>query len=126
VTRDEVSRYYARADLYVLPTLSDGFAITQLEAMAHGLPVIATSHCGQVVSDNEDGIIIPARDVDAIVRAIIRIDRDRELLQSMSERALERSRQFTLARYAASIEDAMLERMHRRATSGPIQSYAAG
>jgi len=49
VTRDRATREYLVADAFVLPTLSDGFAITQLEAMAHGLPVIVTPNCGAVV-----------------------------------------------------------------------------
>ena len=44
-------KLYRSADLFVIPTLSDGFAITQLEAMAHGLPVIATPHCAEVIAE---------------------------------------------------------------------------
>src|SRR4029077_18394116 len=46
VTREKAADYYRNADLFILPTLSDGFAITQLEAQAHGLPVIASKCCG--------------------------------------------------------------------------------
>ena len=38
VPRSDVADYYRSADLFILPTLSDGYALTQLEAMAHGLP----------------------------------------------------------------------------------------
>jgi len=51
VSRDLAADYYRKADVFVLPTLSDGFAITQLEAMAYGLPVITTPHCGKVVTE---------------------------------------------------------------------------
>jgi len=60
VSRDRTEAYYRSADLFVLPTLSDGFALTQLEAMTHGLPVIATPNCAEVVSDGVDGLIVPA------------------------------------------------------------------
>ena len=63
--------------MFVLPTLSDGFAITQLEAMAHGLPVVATPNCGRVVTDGEDGLIVPPADADALASAIDRWPRTR-------------------------------------------------
>jgi glycosyltransferase involved in cell wall biosynthesis len=50
--------------------LSDGFAITQLEAMAYGLPVIATPNCGRVVTAGVDGQIIPPRNSEALAKAI--------------------------------------------------------
>jgi glycosyltransferase involved in cell wall biosynthesis len=70
VMRDNAGEWYRRADVFVLPTLSDGFAITQLEAMAHGLPVIATPNCGDVVTHGVDGFIIPIRDSVALAGAV--------------------------------------------------------
>jgi glycosyltransferase involved in cell wall biosynthesis len=50
---------YDRADVFILPTLSDGYAITQLEALARGLPVIASRHCGSAVVHGKNGWILP-------------------------------------------------------------------
>jgi glycosyltransferase involved in cell wall biosynthesis len=58
VTREKAAEYYRNADVFILPTLSDGFAITQLEAQAHGLPVIASRFCGKVVENGLNGIIL--------------------------------------------------------------------
>lgn len=58
VARRETDARYREADVFILPTISDGFALTQLEAMAHGLPVIATRRCGEVVSHGEDGWLL--------------------------------------------------------------------
>ena len=57
--RSEVGKYYASSDVFVLPTLSDGYALTQLEALSHGLPVIASRFCGSVVQDGVNGRILP-------------------------------------------------------------------
>lgn len=103
VDRSAAAACYRRADVFVLPTLSDGFAITQLEAMAHGLPVITTSNCGEVVTDGEDGLIVPARDAAALALAIESLAGDRERLRGMSECALKKSRQFTIDRLAADL-----------------------
>ena len=107
ITRDQASDVYRDADVFVLPTLSDGFAITQLEAMAHGVPVIATPNCGQVVTDGKDGWIVPIRNADALAEAVARCDQDRERTAQMSEAAIAKSRQFTLARYAQTVNEAV-------------------
>lgn len=57
-TRKQARQFYRNADVFILPTLSDGFAITQLEAQAHGLPIIVSKFCGKVVEQGVDGIIL--------------------------------------------------------------------
>jgi len=98
VSRDRTEEFYRSADLFVLPTLSDGFALTQLEAMAYGLPVIATPNCGEVVSDGVDGLIVPASDANALAEAFQLILQDPEKLQAMSEATGAKLEQFSLKR----------------------------
>lgn len=104
VTRESASREYAAADVFVLPTISDGFAITQIEAMAHGLPVIATPNCGRVVDHGRNGLIVPAADAGALAAAVAALDDDRERVADMSRAALVTARQFSLADYAARLD----------------------
>jgi Glycosyl transferases group 1 len=122
VARDQAPAFYRQADLFVLPTLSDGFAITQLEAMAHGLPVIATPNCGEVVTDGVDGRIVPAANAEALAAAIAEFDQDRELLAERSEQALVKSRQFTMARLGDGL-DAVARELS--AARGPLQGGLA-
>jgi glycosyltransferase involved in cell wall biosynthesis len=110
VTRDRAVAMYREADVFVLPTISDGFAITQIEAMAQGLPVIATPRCGNVVTQGVDGLIVPAGESVGLARAIARLDDDRDLLRSMSAAALLKSRQFTLDHYAERLEREVAKR----------------
>ena len=70
VTRNQAANYYRNADVFILPTLSDGFAITQLEAQAHRLPLIASSRCGDVVEHNVNGLLLNDPSVEAIESAI--------------------------------------------------------
>jgi glycosyltransferase involved in cell wall biosynthesis len=69
-TRGEVDRFYAAADLFILPSLSDGFGLTMLEARAHGLPVIASRRCGDVVQDKVNGALIDDVTGQSIAEAI--------------------------------------------------------
>lgn len=69
-TRKQAAEYYRNADIFILPTLSDGFAITQLEAQAHGLPVIASKNCGKVVENGVSGIILDEPSAGCIAHAV--------------------------------------------------------
>src|SRR3984957_3976720 len=102
-TRDQTANWYRQSDVFVLPTLSDGFAITQLEAMSYGLPVIATPCCGAVVSDGLDGYIVPVRDADALARAIQWYLNESELLVRQRAAALVKVKQFTLEHLASNL-----------------------
>ena len=110
VTRDNATRLYSEHDVFIFPTLSDGFGLTQVEAIAHGLPVITTKCCGSVVEHGRSGMVIPSRDVAALVEAIREFVDARELLPRMSTEALKRSADFGLdqvwPRYAAAISSA--------------------
>jgi glycosyltransferase involved in cell wall biosynthesis len=103
IPRGEIGAWYKNADVFVLPTLSDGFAITQLEAMAHGLPVIATPRCGSVVTDGQDGMLVPPRDETALTKAFTRLIEEPGRLAPMSRRALETAKTFTLDRIAEQL-----------------------
>jgi glycosyltransferase involved in cell wall biosynthesis len=70
VTRNQATEFYRDADVFILPTLSDGFAITQLEAQAHGLPVIASKNCGKVVENGVNGIILDEPSAACIAHAV--------------------------------------------------------
>ena len=98
VSRDRTPAFYAASDVFVLPTISDGFALTQLEAMAHGLPVVTTPRCGRVVTDGMDGFIVPAGDSLGLRNALERMRDDPERVQAMGAAALEKIKSFSLDR----------------------------
>ncbi len=58
VPRSETPRYYQGADVFLFPTLSDGFGLTQLEAQAWKLPIVASQCCGEVVRDGVNGWVL--------------------------------------------------------------------
>jgi glycosyltransferase involved in cell wall biosynthesis len=70
VTRNQATDFYRDADVFILPTLSDGFAMTQLEAQAHGLPVIASKNCGEVVENDVNGTVLDEPSAACIARAV--------------------------------------------------------
>jgi glycosyltransferase involved in cell wall biosynthesis len=102
--RDQAAAWYQQSHVFVLPTISDGFAITQLEAMAYGLPVVTTPCCGEVVSDGVDGFVVPPREVEGLAQTFRRYLSEPELLRQQSAAATVKAGQFTLARLSANLE----------------------
>jgi glycosyltransferase involved in cell wall biosynthesis len=100
VSRELVPQIYEQAQVYVLPTISDGFALTQLEAMHYGLPVITTPHCGAVVRDGVDGFIVPVRQPEKIAEKLMWLAEHPHSLHEMSRQAKARARDFSLRNFA--------------------------
>jgi glycosyltransferase involved in cell wall biosynthesis len=87
VPRDQTQRYYEAADVFILPTFSDGFGLTQLEAISRGLPVIASRFCGDVVRDRENGLILGEVSSRMIVDSLRALCESTALVSSLHEGA---------------------------------------
>ena len=100
-TDEDLLKYYQDAHMFILPSVVEGFGMVILDAMAAGLPVIATHNSGapDVIRDGKDGIFIPIRDVEAIVQSIIKLSNDKSKLDEMSMNAYEQSSLFTWEKY---------------------------
>jgi len=83
--------------------LSDGFGLTQLEAQAWRLPVIASRYCGEVVRDQVNGVVLEEVSGEAIAEVIRGLLRAPERLCAMSVRSGVDDR-FSLTRLASSLE----------------------
>jgi glycosyltransferase involved in cell wall biosynthesis len=84
VPREKTKRFYRDADLFVFPTFSDGFGLTQLEAQAWSLPIVTTKFCGKVVENEQNGWLLPVVTPDAIAQAIRHARENPKRLQEMS------------------------------------------
>jgi N-acetyl-alpha-D-glucosaminyl L-malate synthase BshA len=83
------------ADVFLLPSLHESFGLVALEAMAMGVPVVATSQGGtkEVVQEGECGFLRDPKDVDGQVEAVLRLLRDPELARRMGENGIRRARE---------------------------------
>lgn len=70
VTRNDTAKYYKTADVFLFPTLCDGFGLTQLEAQSWKLPIIASTFCGEVVQDRYTGLLLEEVSGESIAEAI--------------------------------------------------------
>lgn len=102
VPRLRVADFYRRADVFLFPTLSDGFGLTQLEAQSWKLPVIASRFCGAVVQDTINGLVLSEISGRKIADALIGLLRSPEQLQKMSSQSGVRE-EFSLASLASRL-----------------------
>jgi glycosyltransferase involved in cell wall biosynthesis len=108
VPRSQVREEFRRADVFVLPTLAEGMALVHLEAMACGVPVITTPHCGSVVRHGVDGLIVPIRDSRALADSMERLINDRVIRQQYSTAARLRSQEFSWREYGRRLLDSIV------------------
>ena len=103
VTRKQATEFYRDADVFILPTLSDGFAITQLEAQAHGLPVIASEFCGKVVDNGRNGIVLEEPTAACIAAAVRDCLADADRLRKLAAASRLRA-EFTMEALAEQLQ----------------------
>jgi len=126
VPRSSVQKEFLAADVFVLPTLCEGFGLAHLEALASGVPVITTPNCGSVVRDAVDGFIVPTRDPARLADSIEHIVSHRNLRAKMSKNARARASQFTWARYGARLINAISRLQSPPYTSPLVQPELSG
>lgn len=108
----EVPALLGRASLFVLPSRTEGISLTLLEAMARGLPIVATRVGGnpEVVADGTTGLLVPPQDPAGLAAAIATLRRDPFEAQAMGRAGRHRAEaRFDVRRMAARYEDLYLE-----------------
>lgn len=99
-------QYLSAADVFVLPSIHEGFGLVFLEAMHCGLPVVASSSGGQTdfLEDGKTGFLIPVGDVSALAEAILRLGNDSGLRREMSGFNREYVKRFHISHVAERYE----------------------
>jgi len=97
----EILAEMRRHDVFVFPSLFDGFGLVLLEAMSQGLPVITTAHSAgsDIITDGKEGFVVPIRSSEAIAEKLQLLHGDRDRLHQMGTCALRRAREFSWTNY---------------------------
>lgn len=93
--RDDVAATLRGYDLFVLSSRSEGFSLATVQALATGLPVVATRSGGpeEILAGSEAGILVPPDDPAALAEAIVRVMQDSTLASALAARGPARARE---------------------------------
>ena len=91
----DIISLYSEADVFVYPSLYEGFGLPVLEAMACGCPVITSNVSSLPEVAGDAAILVDPQDPNAIARAIITVLKDDKLKRELSERGVEQAKKFS-------------------------------
>ena len=93
IPQKELYKYYSQGSVFVLPSLQEGLAMVQVQAMACGLPLICTTNTGGedlITKDGEEGFVISIRDVEVLKEKILYFYENQDKCLEMGQKAKKR------------------------------------
>ena len=89
---NDVRELLLRAGMFVMSSQTEGISVAILEAQAHFVPVVATNVGGnrEIIEHAHSGLLVPARDPHALARAVLQLQRDRDLARRLAATARRR------------------------------------
>jgi glycosyltransferase involved in cell wall biosynthesis len=108
---DDVPKFMAKADIFVSPSLNEGMANAMLEALAMGLPLVATNIGGtkELIEEGVNGLIVETQSEDDLVSKILQLKNDPELKEKMSRISRERALKISWQDVASAYHEAYQE-----------------
>ena len=97
------SKYLQQSSVFVSPSIEEGSALTTYEAMATGLPLIATPNTGSVMRNGKEGFIIPIRDINKLKEKIKYMYDNPEIVKQMAKNARKLMEQYSWEKYGENL-----------------------
>jgi glycosyltransferase involved in cell wall biosynthesis len=127
--REDVARLLSEADLFVLPSRSEAFPNGAIEAMAAGLPVVASAVGGllDLIEPGRNGLLVPPRDAEALAGVLAQLFTNPAQARQLGEAAQAHVRQrYSFERMVASFEELYTTDLAARQVTGAQRAQAAG
>lgn len=126
VDQADLPRYYRTADIFCSPAVgAESFGLVLLEAMAAGRPVVASAIPGYagVITDGDQGLLVPPGDDEALAAALVRLINSPQLRRAMGSRGQAHAQGFAWEHVAAQVMDYYLRLLEER---DPLYRIRAG
>lgn len=116
IPREATAPYYQEASLFVLPSLNEGMSNAMLEALASGLPIIATPTGGtaELVQEGINGMVVPEKSAEALAKAIEMFQQNRELILAYGNESRKRAESQSWQRTAKDFQKLLSESIRRK------------
>lgn len=110
VPREQIASHYAAAHVFALPSYNEGMSVATLEALAAGLPIVATRVGGmeQLVSAGENGFLYDWGDITALTSYLRRLAQDRALAREMGKKSRLRAQSFQWSSAAETLKNLLI------------------
>ncbi|MFC1991160.1 glycosyltransferase family 4 protein [Chloroflexota bacterium] len=107
IPNKKVPEYLAVSDIFVLPSLSEGFPLVLLEAMASGLSIVTTrvTSLPEIIKDGENGFLVEPRNPEQIAEKVLLLFKDHELMGEISRNNKEKAKYYSWDNIVNSIEE---------------------
>lgn len=106
VPREKLDELFRQSDVFAFPTLVEGMPLVVVEAMASGLPVVATPNGpGDIVRDGVDGYLVAPRDVDGLARRLREMQQDSSMRVKIGASAMQRAAGYSWDAYRLTTRD---------------------
>ena len=115
---DDVPGEMAQASVYALSSRFEGFPLVLVEAMSKGMACVAfdcPTGPADIIDDHRNGLLVPAKDVEALSAALLEMVEDEELRRRCGDAALETARDYTMAAIGPKWDEMLQALLQRRA-----------
>ncbi|UCD15410.1 MAG: glycosyltransferase [Candidatus Omnitrophota bacterium] len=106
INNEDIPKYMVNADVFILPSLSEGFPMVILEAFASGLPIIATKVGGisEIIKEGVNGFLVKPRDPEAIAERVIYLLQDDHLKNKIIQENIRESNLYSWNKVTQELE----------------------